>query len=119
MTETKIDCVALQHEGAARIYAATKDMTPEELSAYWAKRNRAFFRMKAGNAAAAIAERRAALSSRPRKGFDAVAFMHQAGERIARETEGMTPEEEIAYFKAAVEELGRQPRPARANRKTA
>ena len=119
MSEIKIDCVALQHEGAARIAAATKGMSPAELSAYWAKRNRAFRRMRAGNAAAAIAERRAALSQRPKKSFDAVEFMHEAGRRIQAETGGMTPEEEVAYFRAAAEEFERETVPARARRKSA
>lgn len=34
-----------------------------------------------------------------RKTFDAVAFMRKRREEISKKIEGMTPEQEIAYFK--------------------
>ena len=34
-----------------------------------------------------------------KKSFDAVAFMRKRRDQISKEIEGMTPEEEIKYFK--------------------
>ena len=36
---------------------------------------------------------------KPKKTFDAVAFMRKRREAISKEIEGMTPQQEIAYFK--------------------
>ncbi|MBM3475966.1 MAG: hypothetical protein FJX75_22075 [Armatimonadetes bacterium] len=36
------DCVKWQHEGGDRIYEATKDLSREELIAWWEERNREF-----------------------------------------------------------------------------
>jgi hypothetical protein len=36
------ECVRIQHEGGRRVYEATKDLTHEELLAWWEERNKAF-----------------------------------------------------------------------------
>ncbi len=41
------------------------------------------------------------------KKFDCVEMMHQGAERIRRETEGMTLEEQLEYWRQATEELRR------------
>ena len=42
-TRTKaFDCVEMKRRGAERIYEETKDLTREELLAYWEQRTRAF-----------------------------------------------------------------------------
>jgi len=45
-------CVRLQHEGGDRVYEETKDLSPEELAAWWEERNAELRRL--------IEERRAA-----------------------------------------------------------
>ena len=42
MAKKRFDCVELQHEGADRIYEATKGMTHDQLVAWWAERDREF-----------------------------------------------------------------------------
>ena len=81
MNEIKIDCVALQHEGGARIYEATKDMTEAEEAAYWAERDREFFQIPAGDAAAVLAERRAAIGPRM-ESYGRMALMHEEDARV-------------------------------------
>ena len=36
------DCVEMKRKGAARIYEALKDLSPEEVDAYWQERNAEF-----------------------------------------------------------------------------
>ncbi len=38
------ECVRMQHEGGRRIYEATKNLTHEELVAWWEERNREFMK---------------------------------------------------------------------------
>lgn len=40
-----------------------------------------------------------------KKTFDAVAFMRKRREQISKEIEGMTPKEEIEYFRKKADEL--------------
>jgi hypothetical protein len=40
-----------------------------------------------------------------KKKFDAVEFMRQQRDRISQKIKGMTPEQEIAYFKKKSEEF--------------
>ena len=40
-----------------------------------------------------------------KKTFDAVEFMRRRREEIAKEIEGMTPQQEIAYFKKKATEV--------------
>jgi len=55
-------CVRLQHEGGDRIYEETKDLSPEELLAWWEERNREFreymaqLRAKKGQTTATVGE---------------------------------------------------------------
>lgn len=42
MPMTTPDCVKWQHRGGDRIYEATKDLSREELIAWWDERNREF-----------------------------------------------------------------------------
>jgi len=44
-------------------------------------------------------------SSTTKKAFDAVAFMRKRRDEISIDIEGMTPKEEIAYFKKKAAEL--------------
>ncbi len=39
------------------------------------------------------------------KAFDAVAFMRKRRKEISKEIEGMTPQQEIAYFKRKAAEI--------------
>jgi hypothetical protein len=43
--------------------------------------------------------------TKAKKTFDAVAFMRKRRDEISKEIEGMTPKEEIAYFKKKATEL--------------
>ncbi|MGF1639016.1 MAG: hypothetical protein ACFCUU_18215 [Cyclobacteriaceae bacterium] len=40
-----------------------------------------------------------------KKNFDAVAFMRKRRDEISKEIEGMTPQQEIEYFKKNAEKL--------------
>ena len=40
MRKKKFDCVEMMHRGGDRIYQETKDLSREELKAYWEARNR-------------------------------------------------------------------------------
>lgn len=42
------------------------------------------------------------------KKFDCVEMMHQGGERIRREVEGMTLDEEVEYWKKRTDSLRRE-----------
>lgn len=42
---------------------------------------------------------------RTKKTFDAVAFMRKRRDAISKEIEGMTPQQEIEYFKRNAEKL--------------
>ena len=53
-----------------------------------------------------------------KKDFDCVEFQHQAGQRLAQRTSGMTPEQEAAYWKTRAKEFRAQDRAAKAKRKT-
>ena len=44
-------------------------------------------------------------SSATKKSFDSVAFMRKRRDEISKDIEGMTPKEEIAYFKQKAAEL--------------
>ncbi len=43
----------------------------------------------------------------PRKKFDCVEMMHKGAEKVRRETEGMSREQELAYWQRGTEELKR------------
>lgn len=45
------------------------------------------------------------MKTKTKKIFDAVVFMRKRREEISKEIEGMTPEQEIAYFKNKAAEL--------------
>lgn len=45
------------------------------------------------------------MKTKTKKTFDAVAFMRKRREEISKEIEGMTPEQEITYFKNRAAEL--------------
>lgn len=47
------------------------------------------------------------INTKKDKTFDAVAFMRKRREEISREIEGMTPKEEIEYFKKKAKEVNR------------
>ena len=38
------DCVEMKRQGAARIYEELKDLSPEEVAAYWHRRNEEFLK---------------------------------------------------------------------------
>jgi hypothetical protein len=104
----KISAVEIQHQGGAAIFEETKEMSLAEELQYWAEADREAREWAAAARAEYAGEtpeetdaRFAALLAlpvRPKKVFDCVEMMHQGGERLRRETEGMTPEEESAYW---------------------
>ena len=49
-------------------------------------------------------------TAKPKKTFDAVAFMRKRREAISKEIEGMTPQQEIAYFKRKASEMKKKSR---------
>jgi hypothetical protein len=51
------------------------------------------------------------------KKFDCVEMMHQGAERIRRETDGMTIEQEVAYWKKRTAELRKLKRGAKGSDK--
>ena len=109
----------IQEQGGAAIYEETKDMTFEEEMAYWAEADREARELAAAARAEYAGEtpeetearfaKLLALPVRPKKSFDAVEMMHQGGERIRQETEGMTPEEEAAYWAESDREFRERP----------
>lgn len=44
-------------------------------------------------------------ATKPKKTFDAVAFMRKRRREISKEIEGMTPQQEIEYFKKGAAEF--------------
>lgn len=48
------------------------------------------------------------IKTKPKKTFDAVEFMRRRREQISKEIEGMTPKEEIEYFKKKAAEFKEQ-----------
>ena len=51
-----------------------------------------------------------------RKTFDCVQMMHQGGEKILREIEGMTPREETEYWRQRTQDLRDHQRELQAQR---
>ena len=51
-----------------------------------------------------------------RKTFDCVQMMHQGGEKILREVEGMTPREEMEYWRRRTQNLRDHQRELQAQR---
>jgi len=54
-----------------------------------------------------------------KKGFDCVEMQHRGAEHVRKLTEGMTPEEELEFWRRGTEELKREVAEAKAHLKEA
>jgi len=54
-----------------------------------------------------------------KKGFDCVEMQHRGSEHVRKLTEGMTPEEELEFWRRGTEELKREVAEAKAHLKEA
>lgn len=57
------------------------------------------------------------MSEAKKKSFDCVDMKRRAQEQVLRETEGMTPEQELEYWRKAERDLNERIEAARAKRK--
>jgi hypothetical protein len=104
----KFDCVEMMHQAADRIYEETKDLTHEELMAWWEKRNEEFrqhveaARAQRDRVPSPIGRVGAAVRS---KTFDCVEMKRRGADRIYEETKNLTHEELLAYWEQKNREL--------------
>jgi hypothetical protein len=123
MAKKGFDCVAMQHEGGARVHAITKGMTVEEEVEYWRQRTKAMrARIEArrrraesdgrttppARALLDILERAKPTGSAKAKDFDCVEMQHHGGQAAKARIGHLSQEEQLAYWERRTEELRRR-----------
>ncbi len=116
MKKKTFDCIALLNEAAESTRLRLSDLTVHDQVVYWRGRNREVLAEQkrlmtetTGVHEFAFVVRLEALRKK-RKTFDCVEMKHQAQERIRKELEGKSPEEQAAYLRKGRETLlKRQP----------
>lgn len=106
MKTKTFDCLEMKEEGTRRIYEEIKDLSRDELVAYWQSKNDTFeeslARLKRLHTVAKeqsgghVADE---IEDVPvTKSFDCVEMKWKAQERIYEETKNLTHEEKVAYW---------------------
>lgn len=118
MKKKTFDCIAFLNEAAESTRLRLSGLSVREQVAYWRGRNKEvaaeqkrLTAEKSGAREFGFVPRLEALRKR-RKTFDCVEMKHQAQERIRKELEGKSPEEQAAYLRKDWEALpSRQAQP--------
>lgn len=113
MKKKTFDCIAFMNEAAENTRLRLSGLSVRDQVIYWRGRNKEvldeqkrLMEDKKGGREFGFVERLEALRKQ-RKPFDCVEMKHQAQERIRKELEGKSPEEQSAYLRRGREALNK------------
>ena len=111
MTKKTFDCIAFLNGAAEDTRERLSGLSARDQAAYWRMRNREVLAeqrrvaTRKGEMPDFGFVARLEMLRKRRKSFDCVAMKHEAQERIRKELEGKSPEEQREYWRKKTQEL--------------